>query len=541
MSAPPPPPLRKPGGARPAPSAPAKGQPPHRLQIPDGNVRKYLCPVLPFVVDHAVPEHVGKPAGPRLTVIAGMNMDQAGEGGWLYPSPLPSLALKPRATPPSSPYPGGSSKPKLVISAVNSPLASPLPIQHSSMPVPRPALASMGSSRGGRPSLNLCIPGGGGGGSGFSSAHDYPAEHENGADSPNSELKTPLAGSEDRNPTLRARGADYDGESSYGYGRTSEANGDQMSAMTEDIRQALSRSRFDSSPHPSSSGLPRSRAGSNAGSSTSGPASRRSSNAGRNPDELSLRGLSISGSGRNSSRTSLDEAARPPPSASILGDDEQKLSPTIDPSQLVFIRRLGEGTGGSVDLVKDAKTGQIMAKKVSPFGSRIEVADDKVIARTSNPKMHKQLLLELEILNTCQCPYIVDHYGSFLAERDSQIGILMEYCEAGSLDTLLGKMKKTGMRCSEHVLGRIAASVGFLHVHRCQLNNAGSERTRLLASKTYHPSRHQTFQYPCDTRRCRQAMRLWRLGRARRFDSWNIYWYKLLYGCKYSNVAVIID
>jgi mitogen-activated protein kinase kinase len=75
--------------------------------------------------------------------------------------------------------------------------------------------------------------------------------------------------------------------------------------------------------------------------------------------------------------------------------------------------------------------------------------------------MHKQLLRELEILNTCASPYIVEHYGSFLAERDSQIGILMEYCEAGSLDSLLSKMKKTGMRCSEHVLGRIAASVSW--------------------------------------------------------------------------------
>lgn len=76
--------------------------------------------------------------------------------------------------------------------------------------------------------------------------------------------------------------------------------------------------------------------------------------------------------------------------------------------------------------------------------------------------MHKQLLRELEILNSCTSPYIVEHYGSYLAERDSQIGILMEYCEAGSLDNLLQKMKRTGMRCSEHVLGRIAASVGVL-------------------------------------------------------------------------------
>jgi len=65
----------------------------------------------------------------------------------------------------------------------------------------------------------------------------------------------------------------------------------------------------------------------------------------------------------------------------------------------------------------------------------------------------------LKFLDACSSPYIVEHYGSFLAERDSQIGILMEYCEGGSLDALVSKMKKKGMRCSEHVLGRIAGSV----------------------------------------------------------------------------------
>ncbi len=76
--------------------------------------------------------------------------------------------------------------------------------------------------------------------------------------------------------------------------------------------------------------------------------------------------------------------------------------------------------------------------------------------------MHKQLLRELKFLDACSSPYIVEHYGSFLAERESQIGILMEYCEGGSLDSLIANMKKTGMRCSEHVLGRIASSVGSL-------------------------------------------------------------------------------
>ena len=103
--------------------------------------------------------------------------------------------------------------------------------------------------------------------------------------------------------------------------------------------------------------------------------------------------------------------------------------------------------------------------------------------------MHKQLLRELKILDQCTSPFIVEHYGSFLAERDSQIGILMEYCEGGSLDSLLGSMKKTGMKCSEHVLGRIASSVS--HCCRDMFSiltiPTGLERTGLPSQAPYRP------------------------------------------------------
>lgn len=99
-------------------------------------------------------------------------------------------------------------------------------------------------------------------------------------------------------------------------------------------------------------------------------------------------------------------------------------------------------------------------KYVGP-GIQSDPSSFQVIARTTNPAMHKQLLRELKFLDACTSPYIVAHYGSFLVEKDSQIGILMEYCEGGSLDSLVSKMKKRNMWCSEHVLGRIASSVSL--------------------------------------------------------------------------------
>ena len=52
-------------------------------------------------------------------------------------------------------------------------------------------------------------------------------------------------------------------------------------------------------------------------------------------------------------------------------DSEQSLGvkgegiPIINPEDLTLVKRLGEGAGGSVDMVRD-KNGRVMAKKVSP-------------------------------------------------------------------------------------------------------------------------------------------------------------------------------
>jgi len=271
----------------------------------------------------------------------------------------------------------------------------------------------------------------------------YPSEYDD--DSLHSSLLTPLAG-EDRNPTLQARQYNGDGESSYGYGMSNNGLDDQsdVSAMTAALRQAVSRSKFDGSPHPSS----RSRANSLAGSLAS---SRRSSSTQCHDGDLAaLKALTLDDGGR--SLEGSDEG----------GYTSEDVDP-FDPSELIQIRRLGEGTGGSVDLVQDPRNGRVMAKKVSRFTLCLTLeADHKVIARTTNPAMHKQLLRELNFLDACTSPFIVEHYGSFLVERDSQIGILMEYCEGGSLDSLVSKMRKRNILCSEHVLGRIASSVSHI-------------------------------------------------------------------------------
>ena len=200
------------------------------------------------------------------------------------------------------------------------------------------------------------------GGSGFSGAHGYPDEDDF------SDLRTPMAGdAEDRNPTILARGSD-DGESSYGYGRINNGlgdSGDRMSAMTHDIRQALAnRSRFDPTPQQSYAGSSRSRASSRTNSAAN---SRRSSGvATPQPDDLTaLKNLTISQEAGQIGSAGPDSADGHGSVYSHYSDEEINQGiPIINPADLTLIRRLGEGAGGSVDLVKD-KQGKIMAKKVS--------------------------------------------------------------------------------------------------------------------------------------------------------------------------------
>jgi hypothetical protein len=64
-------------------------------------------------------------------------------------------------------------------------------------------------------------------------------------------------------------------------------------------------------------------------------------------------------------KLSLSDTASPRGSREYASDSEDPVSPAIDPEKLVVLKRLGEGSGGAVELVKDTRTGRIMAKKVS--------------------------------------------------------------------------------------------------------------------------------------------------------------------------------
>lgn len=292
---------------------------------------------------------------------AGINVDQAGEGGWqmsaglppapavpaLNRRPMPSLSMP--GTPlsmPGTPGPSTLQRPKLTLASVAPASASApsvatlgsLDYAHGGGAAPSapprleasrlaPAIPSRlgGGSRAGTPSLKLAINLGGSGGSGFSSAYD-----EDGG----SQILTPVPG-EDRDATVHANRPDVCGGAYGGL--------NPMDAMTEDLRATMDRLRFESSPAPSA---PRSRTTSNALDA------RRE---GSLDDDLrNLRSIALPANAIDDEPHSR-ESSRP---NSFHGAEGE-----FDASELTFLRKLGEGAGGAVHLVQ-TRDGEVLARKV---------------------------------------------------------------------------------------------------------------------------------------------------------------------------------
>jgi mitogen-activated protein kinase kinase len=113
---------------------------------------------------------------------------------------------------------------------------------------------------------------------------------------------------------------------------------------------------------------------------------------------------------------------------------------------LVDIGKLGEGAGGEVYKVEDRRTGIKLARKI-------------IQARTTPPR---QLVRELKNLKDTTHQNIVRFYGAYISPSSSEVKILMEFCEGGSLEAVGDKIKQQKRRISEPVAAKIAEGVsGF--------------------------------------------------------------------------------
>lgn len=126
-------------------------------------------------------------------------------------------------------------------------------------------------------------------------------------------------------------------------------------------------------------------------------------------------------------------------------------------NKIVEISSLGEGNGGAVT---KCYIPQLLNKQI--FALKLVMCDP-------NPDLQKQIFRELEVAKKCQHPNIVKYYGTFLLEKQSMIGIAMEFMDGQSLDSIYKEVLKRDKtnRINEKVLGKIANSIlsGLDYLH----------------------------------------------------------------------------
>ncbi|KAI0036926.1 kinase-like protein [Vararia minispora EC-137] len=149
------------------------------------------------------------------------------------------------------------------------------------------------------------------------------------------------------------------------------------------------------------------------------------------------------------SRPDLSRVLEPP------SDDDSSLepSPSIEWSDdvLEIVARLGEGAGGAVHAVRDARTGKCYARK-------------SIVTRGSPLKY---VLRELSIISTLEHSNITGFYGAYMSPSSSEVKVLMELCEGHSLEAAGAEIRRRQGRVGEKVAGRIAEGVlqGLTYLH----------------------------------------------------------------------------
>jgi mitogen-activated protein kinase kinase len=167
---------------------------------------------------------------------------------------------------------------------------------------------------------------------------------------------------------------------------------------------------------------------------------------------------------------------------------------TFSDDFLEELSRLGEGAGGAVHKVKDKRTGKIMARKTI----------------TTREAPMKQLLREVSIISSTQHVNIILFHGAYMSPSSSEVKILMEFGEGGSLETVGKRIKDRGAIVGEKIAGRLAEGVSHKASNSSALSSIdiilGTTRPCLSSYKEDHSQRYQAIEYLAVSRRHRQAV-----------------------------------
>ncbi|KAF7159867.1 hypothetical protein CNMCM6106_007293 [Aspergillus hiratsukae] len=159
-----------------------------------------------------------------------------------------------------------------------------------------------------------------------------------------------------------------------------------------------------------------------------------------------VKGLALSATPKPLSKPSEGDAQIP----GAIGNTDSNRTDTLEiglefrldlrSEDLITLKELGAGNGGTVSKVMHASTKVVMARKII----RVDAKEN----------VRKQILRELQVGHDCNSPHIVTFYGAFQNEaRD--IVLCMEYMDCGSLD----RISKDFGPVRVDVLGKITESV----------------------------------------------------------------------------------
>ncbi|XP_023731451.1 mitogen-activated protein kinase kinase 9 [Lactuca sativa] len=128
-------------------------------------------------------------------------------------------------------------------------------------------------------------------------------------------------------------------------------------------------------------------------------------------------------------------------------------STTTTVAEFETVQVLGQGNGGTVYKVVHKRTCNVFALKV--------------VHADSDPMMRRQIFREMEILRRTDSPFVV-HCHEIFEKPNGDIAILMEYMDAGSLDSLLknGGSGTFTEKSLADIARKILNGLNYLHAHK---------------------------------------------------------------------------
>ena len=136
-------------------------------------------------------------------------------------------------------------------------------------------------------------------------------------------------------------------------------------------------------------------------------------------------------------------------------NQSQKNEPNSLLDEFEFIKRIGSGAFGEVNLYKNKKNNLFYAIKALPIGS-VNQNDKKLFQKES------------KLLESINHPNIVKYYLSF--EEKNNYYIVMEYCENNNLEIFIDSMKQKNERILEELIWKVAYqsldALNYLHVEK---------------------------------------------------------------------------